>query len=147
MESLRALVNFACNASDLNPQIIVRLIAYIRYLAVFHWQEPPFSTSPALVDTTTYTLASGLLELAYKNSVLDENITAVLWALAKRITEIILGQDGWTQFFFKEDKHLLTLDISRVHCLVCVACICWTPPCISTFSLHIQTGTAYINME
>ncbi|KAI8142097.1 hypothetical protein BJV82DRAFT_617170 [Fennellomyces sp. T-0311] len=95
LESLRALVNFACTASELDPQIIVRLIAYIRYLPVFQWQEPPFSLSPlpALVDTATYTLASGLLELAYKNPVMEENINAVLWALAETITELILQHD------------------------------------------------------
>ncbi|KAI8379424.1 uncharacterized protein BYT42DRAFT_514723 [Radiomyces spectabilis] len=88
-QTIAALVKYAVRASgEQQMRLLPRLLAYIRHLPAFPWEDVSVLTKELpLPDEITYNLTMGLLEIAFKQSQLYEQVTGVLWSYAAHLID------------------------------------------------------------
>ncbi|KAG0179232.1 phosphatidylinositol-4- kinase [Apophysomyces sp. BC1034] len=85
-QSLAALVKYAANATeDRQLELLPRLLAYVRYLPAYEWEETILCKDLPPSDMTTYSLVSGILEIGYKRPEVYDRVIAVLWKFGECI--------------------------------------------------------------
>ncbi|KAI8067784.1 hypothetical protein BC940DRAFT_340507 [Gongronella butleri] len=82
-QTMAALVKYATKASEERQlQLLPRLLAYVRYMAVYDWEPVTLNKGMPPADAIAFSLISGLLEIGYKNPSVYERITSTLWKYA-----------------------------------------------------------------
>ncbi|KAI7889363.1 uncharacterized protein EV154DRAFT_284863 [Mucor mucedo] len=89
-QTLDALVKYTVHAEDSKQvELVPRILSYLKHLPVYEWDDiilPKGYTTP---DSTTYTLISGLLDLAFQQPELEEIIYKTLWNYGRCIIDLI----------------------------------------------------------
>ncbi|KAF7723837.1 phosphatidylinositol-4- kinase [Apophysomyces ossiformis] len=85
-QSLAALVKYAASTTkDRQLELLPRLLAYVRYLPAYEWEETILYKDLPPSDMITYSLVSGLLEIGYKCPEVYDRVIAILWKFGECI--------------------------------------------------------------
>lgn len=85
-----ALINYTTDATeDRQIELTPRILSYLKHLPIYEWDEQIIATGSTLPDNVTYSLVSGLLDIAHQRSELKENIYNTLWNYGKCIISLM----------------------------------------------------------
>ncbi|KAI7870650.1 hypothetical protein BDF14DRAFT_1772183 [Spinellus fusiger] len=86
--ALMALVKYTVRTSKDNKALLLsRLLAYVQHLPAYRWEESILTRDLPPSDLITYSLFSGLLEIAHQQPEDYDRITSVLWSYAQCIVQ------------------------------------------------------------
>ncbi|KAL0081209.1 hypothetical protein J3Q64DRAFT_1850940 [Phycomyces blakesleeanus] len=86
--SLSALVRYATKApKERQDELLPRLLAYIRYLPAYNWEETILTKGLPPADGITYSLFSGLLDISFQQPEEYERIVGILWSYGQCIIQ------------------------------------------------------------
>lgn len=75
-------------------ELAPRILSYLKHLPVYAWDQHIMTAGSTLPDTVTYSLVSGLLEVAHQCSELREPIYSTLWNYGKCIIQLMDEMDN-----------------------------------------------------
>ncbi|KAL7310917.1 Phosphatidylinositol 4-kinase stt4 [Mucor circinelloides] len=89
-QTLDALINYTTDASEERQmELTPRILSYLKHLPIYEWEEQMITAGSTLPDNVTYSLVSGLLEIAHQRSELREKIYSTLWNYGKCIINLM----------------------------------------------------------